>query len=163
MADPGGMPPLQPQPAAAPDDAVTELGTRTRLLEDLGAARTDASDSPPHMVSAFRLIGLDGYERHLGSGATGDLLHVLAERLTTSLSGRGVAYRVGHARFAALIHGSVADLDACVADCLQALSESCGPVAIEGGLLMAMTAVKDIDRHHEHLLLGPAAGELAHA
>lgn len=154
---------LQPEPHTAPADAVTELGTRTRLLEDLCSLRSAEDGAGEYAIAAFRLTGLDGYERRLGSQATCEMLHVLARRLSEVLGSGGVAYRVGHARFAALVQGSGGTVDAYAAGCLEALSEGCDDARVEGGVLIAMTPIADILLHDELLLLGPAALELEHA
>src|SRR3954468_9381018 len=102
--------------AEASTDALTGLGNRRALLQDLERALAEPS-------AALVLLGLGGFKTYndrFGHHA-GD---ALLTRLGRQLAGVGDAYRMGGDEFYLLVTGSAEPLDALAARAAAALSES---------------------------------------
>jgi len=100
-----------------PEDPLTSLGNRGRLVADL--ARTD-------LPSSLLLFDLDGFKRYndtFGHPAGDALLVRLGKRLAATVEGRGRAYRLDGDEFGVLAPAS-ANLDELAADATVALSET---------------------------------------
>lgn len=84
----------------ATTDALTGLGNRRRLFDDLGHA---IADGEPVGLVVFDLDGFKTYNDTFGHGAGDRLLRRIAEQLSASLGDRGRAYRLGGDEFCALV------------------------------------------------------------
>jgi two-component system cell cycle response regulator len=82
-------------------DALTGLGNRRRLLDDLGS--TLVPDGDPALLVLFDLNGFKSYNDAFGHAAGDSLLSRLGEKLTVASRGLGTAYRMGGDEFCALV------------------------------------------------------------
>ncbi|HWF32587.1 MAG TPA: HD domain-containing phosphohydrolase [Solirubrobacteraceae bacterium] len=123
----------------ATTDALTQLGNRRRLMDDLELALAGARRGVPSTLAFFDLDGFKRYNDSFGHGAGDELLTRLGKALAGSLAGHGQAYRLGGDEFCALLSGRLARDDAAVATARQALAEqgsgftvtaSCGVVIL---------------------------------
>jgi predicted signal transduction protein with EAL and GGDEF domain len=86
----------------ASTDALTGLGNRRALTEDLGAAVSSAETDPELLLAMFDLNGFKQYNDTFGHGAGDVLLARLGERLATVVKPSGSAYRMGGDEFCLL-------------------------------------------------------------
>ena len=92
-------------------DALTGLGNRRALSRELADLLPEADDARPVVLVLFDLDGFKHYNDTFGHPAGDALLVRLGANLSTYLSGRGRAYRMGGDEFCALFEpgGEVAD------------------------------------------------------
>jgi diguanylate cyclase (GGDEF)-like protein len=104
-------------------DALTGLGNRRALMNDLA----DALESPTaHQARALILFDLDGFKHYndsFGHPAGDALLARLGRSLHSAVSSYGRAYRLGGDEFCALVHGEVDRAPAVVEAAALALTE----------------------------------------
>ena len=86
----------------ATTDALTGLGNRRQLAEDLAVHLDDLDPERPLMLTIFDLNGFKLYNDTFGHVAGDQLLERLGGRLSQLLAGRGTAYRMGGDEFCAL-------------------------------------------------------------
>lgn len=84
-------------------DALTGLGNRRKLIDDLGAALTDPDADDPRVLIAFDLDGFKSYNDAYGHPAGDALLARLGRNLEEMLGPTGRAYRLGGDEFCALV------------------------------------------------------------
>ncbi len=130
---------LEAQRKDAITDALTQLGNRRRLMEDLERALTRSHGGQPHTLAFFDLDGFKHYNDTFGHGAGDALLASLGRALSLAVHQRGEAYRLGGDEFCVLLDGICPAGDAAVAKAAAALSKhgsgftvtaSCGVVVI---------------------------------
>jgi diguanylate cyclase (GGDEF)-like protein len=109
---------------AALTDSLTGLANRRRLMSDLDGAVND----PHACLGLFDLDGFKAYNDTFGHQAGDALLMRLGHRLSESVAGHGVAYRLGGDEFCVLATGpeSAATIEAAVG----ALTEQGGAFSI---------------------------------
>jgi two-component system, cell cycle response regulator len=92
-------------------DALTGLGNRRALARDLACLLPEADDARPLVLVLFDLDGFKHYNDTFGHPAGDALLARLGANLSSYLSGRGTAYRMGGDEFCALFEpgGEIAD------------------------------------------------------
>ncbi len=100
-------------------DALTGLGNRRKLLDDLTAT---VEGKTPHVLALFDLNGFKQYNDFFGHPAGDVLLARLGEKLARFIAGRGSAYRMGGDEFCILCPEDV-DADAIVAGAVRALAD----------------------------------------
>jgi diguanylate cyclase (GGDEF)-like protein len=82
-------------------DALTELGNRRRLMDDLSSAL--ATENGHRLLALFDLNGFKHYNDSYGHPAGDALLVRLARNLELAVRGRGAAYRMGGDEFCVLL------------------------------------------------------------
>jgi two-component system, cell cycle response regulator len=92
--------------SAALTDALTGLGNRRKLLQDLDAELAQADTSHPSVLILFDLDGFKHYNDTFGHPAGDALLVRLGERLRAAVMQQGTAYRLGGDEFCALLRPS---------------------------------------------------------
>ncbi len=105
----------------AHSDALTGLGNRRALFDDLGAALAHAN-AAPRLLLLFDLNGFKAYNDAYGHPAGDALLQRLARRLGERAAPAGRAYRLGGDEFCVL-YGDARDAVARAAALVDALSE----------------------------------------
>jgi two-component system, cell cycle response regulator len=130
---------LRAQSLYAVTDALTGLGNRRRLNEDLERFVIAALEGRPATLAFFDLNGFKRYNDTFGHGAGDALLARLAASLALAVEGAGHAYRLGGDEFCVLLDGRVHRGEAAVERAEAALTEhgsgftidaSCGLVAL---------------------------------
>jgi two-component system, cell cycle response regulator len=130
---------LERQTRDAITDALTGLGNRRRLMDDLSLAVQQGLSGQPATLAFFDLNGFKRYNDSFGHGAGDSLLTRLGTALAATVSDRGEAYRLGGDEFCVLLAGRFPRSDAVVAQARAALSEqgsgftvtaSCGVVVV---------------------------------
>jgi diguanylate cyclase (GGDEF)-like protein len=86
----------------AHSDALTGLGNRRALFDDLQAALAQATEAAPQLLLLFDLNGFKAYNDTFGHPAGDALLARLARRLGERVGSQGRAYRLGGDEFCAL-------------------------------------------------------------
>jgi diguanylate cyclase (GGDEF)-like protein len=104
-------------------DALTGLGNRRRLLEDLEGELRDATPASPRALALFDLDGFKHYNDSYGHPAGDALLARLGRNLDAATRPFGRAYRLGGDEFCILVADEPPGLDAIVAAASVALSE----------------------------------------
>ncbi|MDX6648456.1 MAG: hypothetical protein QOJ97_407 [Solirubrobacteraceae bacterium] len=104
-------------------DALTGLGNRRRLLEDLEGELRDATPASPRALALFDLDGFKHYNDSYGHPAGDALLARLGRNLDAAIRPFGRAYRLGGDEFCILVADEPPGLDAFVAAASIALSE----------------------------------------
>ncbi|MDX6667192.1 MAG: hypothetical protein QOK04_572, partial [Solirubrobacteraceae bacterium] len=104
-------------------DALTGLGNRRKLLDDLRVELATATESSPRLLMLFDLDGFKDYNDAFGHPAGDALLARLGDSFETAVSPYGKAYRLGGDEFCALVAPSSPDNQAPVAAATAALSE----------------------------------------
>ncbi|MDX6670988.1 MAG: hypothetical protein QOI91_1351 [Solirubrobacteraceae bacterium] len=105
-------------------DALTGLGNRRRLLEDLEGELRDATRASPRALALFDLDGFKHYNDSYGHPAGDALLARLGRNLDAATRPFGRAYRLGGDEFCILVADEPPGLDAIVAAASIALSEA---------------------------------------
>ncbi len=130
---------LQRETHNAITDALTALGNRRRLMEDLELAIEGGRHGHPTTLVFFDLDGFKRYNDSFGHGAGDALLVRLGRSLAASVAGAGEAYRLGGDEFCVLLDGAHSHEDAVVREAQAALAEhgsgfevtsSCGAVTV---------------------------------
>ena len=104
-------------------DALTGLGNRRALIDDLDAALADPAAAPV-VLALYDLDGFKLYNDTFGHGAGDALLARLGQRLRTVLGDGGHAYRLGGDEFCIVAGAGGADgVGALVSECGFALTE----------------------------------------
>ena len=104
-------------------DALTGLGNRRALARDLELMLPEADDARPLVLVLFDLDGFKHYNDTFGHPAGDTLLVRLGGNLSTYLSGRGRAFRMGGDEFCALFHPGDEVADPIIAGAATALTE----------------------------------------
>jgi two-component system, cell cycle response regulator len=130
---------LQRQRHDALTDALTDLGNRRRLMEDLGLAIELGSSGRACTLAFFDLNGFKHYNDSFGHSAGDALLARLGAALAATVEGRGEAYRLGGDEFCLLLGERFPRGDELIARAQAALGEqgsgftvtaSCGVVIV---------------------------------
>jgi two-component system cell cycle response regulator len=103
-------------------DALTGLGNRRRLMEDLELACRNGRPSRPWQLVLYDLNGFKGYNDTFGHPAGDALLERLSDKLSASVAGHGTAYRMGGDEFCVLLEAATAE-DQLVLHSVASLSE----------------------------------------
>jgi two-component system cell cycle response regulator len=123
----------------ATTDALTQLGNRRQLMDDLEVALTCARRGLASTLAFFDLDGFKRYNDSFGHGAGDALLVRLGKSLATAVAGEGEAYRLGGDEFCVLLTGRYPRDDDVVVRAQSALTEhgsgfivtaSCGVVIL---------------------------------
>jgi diguanylate cyclase (GGDEF)-like protein len=104
-------------------DALTGLRNRRSLMADLEAELPRATRDDPRTLVLFDLDGFKEYNDAFGHPAGDGLLVRLGLRLAETVSGHGLAYRLGGDEFCVLLRPGAAEVEPLVAACVAALSE----------------------------------------
>jgi two-component system, cell cycle response regulator len=104
-------------------DALSGLGNRRRLMQDIDEALAIATESRPYTLVFFDLDGFKGYNDSFGHSAGDMLLARLGRQLAMVVTERGEAYRLGGDEFCVLLGAHAERDDAIVALASKALSE----------------------------------------
>jgi two-component system cell cycle response regulator len=108
----------------ATTDALTGLGNRRQLRDDLTAHAADLDEERPLMLTLFDLDGFKHYNDTFGHLAGDQLLQRLGARLSELLAGHGTAYRMGGDEFCALwTQSGAGQASVATIDAVAALSE----------------------------------------
>ena len=130
---------LRRQTQDAITDALTGLGNRRRLMDDLQRALRLGGNGQATTLVLFDLNGFKRYNDDFGHGAGDALLMRLGTALARTVGDRGEAYRLGGDEFCILLAGRHPSSDALVARARAALAEhgsgfavtaSCGVVIL---------------------------------
>jgi diguanylate cyclase (GGDEF)-like protein len=104
-------------------DALTGLGNRRKLIDDLRIELGDATEDSPRLLMLFDLDGFKDYNDAFGHPAGDALLARLGDSFETAVSPYGKAYRLGGDEFCALVTPSSPADQAPIAAASAALSE----------------------------------------
>jgi diguanylate cyclase (GGDEF)-like protein len=104
-------------------DALTGLGNRRRLMEDLEGALAAATPDDSRLLVLFDLNGFKHYNDSYGHPAGDELLARLGGRLAVAVAPFGTAYRLGGDEFCVLARPGPRDSRAVTAAAAAALSE----------------------------------------
>jgi diguanylate cyclase (GGDEF)-like protein len=136
-------------------DALTGLGNRRRLLDDLQQALSGEAPRP----CALLLLDLDGFKQYNdtnGHPAGDALLATLGAELRAAVEGRASAYRLGGDEFCVLARPEVDDVEMLIEDSRAALthigddgrvSASCGTVMVGEEATTPVAALQIADEH----------------
>jgi len=94
----------------ASTDALTGLGNRRRLMDDLAASIDSATPELPNGLVMFDLDGFKLYNDRFGHPLGDALLARLGQGLTLAVGDNGSAYRLGGDEFCVVAAGSAEDL-----------------------------------------------------
>jgi two-component system cell cycle response regulator len=139
----------------ATTDALTGLGNRRALLEDLERAAEQAEHGGRYVLGLFDLDGFKSYNDAFGHPAGDSLLERLGRNLTDALGDAGTAYRMGGDEFCLLAPAGDDDGEAVVRTAAAALGEegrsfrvgcSYGTVRIETGSQDPVEALRLADQ-----------------
>jgi diguanylate cyclase (GGDEF)-like protein/putative nucleotidyltransferase with HDIG domain len=139
----------------ATTDALTGLGNRRALIEDLERAAEDLDTGATYVLALFDLDGFKSYNDAFGHPAGDALLERLGRNLTEAIGDVGAAYRMGGDEFCLLAPVAGQDADALVRRGAAALSErgssfqvgcSYGMVFLEEGHRDAIEALRLADQ-----------------
>lgn len=108
---------------AASTDALTGLGNRRKLMDDLERTVALAADGDAHAAIVFDLDGFKLYNDAFGHPEGDLLLARLARKLRTAVAPWGTAYRVGGDEFCAVIRVDEETIDTVAAVAAAALHE----------------------------------------
>ena len=145
-------------------DALTGLGNRRKLLDDLAAA---LDEKTPHILAVFDLNGFKHYNDSFGHPAGDALLARLGEKLDRFVDGRGAAYRMGGDEFCILCTQDAdadADAEAVVAGAACALADHGAGFAVSAahGLVLlpseAATATEALQRSDQRMYANKQSG-----
>jgi two-component system, cell cycle response regulator len=107
----------------ATTDALTGLGNRRALVQDLERAADDLAGGVAHMLALFDLDGFKSYNDAFGHPAGDALLERLGANLAATCAGWGTAYRMGGDEFCLLARVDGYDPESLVRAAANALSE----------------------------------------
>jgi two-component system, cell cycle response regulator len=107
----------------ATTDALTGIGNRRQLMDDLELALARTRRGELATLAFFDLDGFKRYNDSFGHGAGDALLVRLGGALAAAVAGDGTAYRLGGDEFCALLSGSLSSEDDRVAQARAALAE----------------------------------------
>jgi two-component system, cell cycle response regulator len=150
-------------------DALTGLGNRRRLMDDLDIAVQRGVNGQLSTLAFFDLNGFKHYNDSFGHGAGDALLRRLGTALSVSVDGHGEAYRLGGDEFCVLLGGRFPRSDSLMAKAREALSEqgsgftvttSCGVVTIPDDASAVTFALQLAD---ERMYAEKGSGRLAHS
>src|SRR3954469_18596621 len=125
-------------------DALTGLGNRRRLSDDLAAALQRATATRPALLLLFDLDGFKAYNDTFGHLAGDQLLSRLGDQLAEAVADRGAAYRLGGDEFCALLELKDEQLEDLLARTAAALSEK-GEQSAVGASLGAVLLPHEAD------------------
>jgi diguanylate cyclase (GGDEF)-like protein len=103
-------------------DALTRLGNRRALIDDLEEALADPA-RPPVVLALYDLDGFKRYNDTFGHGAGDALLARLGGALREAVGDRGRTYRMGGDEFCVVVDASGADTDRLVSEAAFALTQ----------------------------------------
>jgi diguanylate cyclase (GGDEF)-like protein len=138
----------------ASTDALTRLGNRRRLMEDLERTADDAQRGAASTLAFFDLDGFKRYNDSFGHGAGDALLVRLGDCLAQAVEDYGRAYRLGGDEFCVLYDGRHRQGEAVVRAARAALAErgagfvvtaSCGTVVLPDDADSVSTALNLAD------------------
>ena len=130
-------------------DALTKLGNRRKLIEDLSSAFTEQRK---HVLVLFDLNGFKQYNDSFGHPAGDALLARLAQNLESAVGEGGSAYRMGGDEFCVLLDDSVPELlfDAEASMCEQgdgfSITAAFGAASIPGEAHTVQEALRLVDQ-----------------
>jgi diguanylate cyclase (GGDEF)-like protein len=104
-------------------DALTGLGNRRALMEELERTLAEGANSPERTFALFDLDGFKSYNDRFGHPAGDALLERLGERLTDAIGVYGTAFRLGGDEFCVMLEGVGEVGRARLAECTESLSE----------------------------------------
>ncbi len=107
----------------ATTDALTGLGNRRALIEDLERAAAETEAGSRYALALFDLDGFKSYNDAFGHPAGDALLERLGRNLTAMLGTSGRAYRMGGDEFCVLAPADGEDVDALMRRAADALTE----------------------------------------
>ncbi len=108
----------------ASTDALTKLGNRRALIDDLRAELADDDREGNLVVALFDLDGFKQYNDTFGHPAGDSLLARLGGRLLAAVAGTGAAYRMGGDEFCVLARLQSAGAEPFVKGASEALTET---------------------------------------
>jgi diguanylate cyclase (GGDEF)-like protein len=108
----------------ASTDALTRLGNRRALIDDLDAELAGGDGRRELVVALFDLDGFKQYNDSFGHPAGDSLLTRLGARLAAVVVGSGSAYRMGGDEFCVLARPRPDDIDAFIGRAVAALTEA---------------------------------------
>ena len=108
----------------ASTDALTRLGNRRALIDDLARELSDGDGQRELVVALFDLDGFKQYNDTFGHPAGDSLLSRLGGRLLEAVDGSGTAYRIGGDEFCVLTRPRTEDVDLLVKQASVALTEA---------------------------------------
>jgi two-component system cell cycle response regulator len=114
---------LQRRTSDAVTDALTGLGNRRQLMDDLDRAFKRGESGQATTLAFFDLDGFKRYNDSYGHGAGDALLMRLGGALAAAVKGAGDAYRLGGDEFCVLVAGRVAHEDRLMVGAAEALVE----------------------------------------
>jgi diguanylate cyclase (GGDEF)-like protein len=114
---------LEASRVEASTDALTGLGNRRALMDDLAAAISSAQAGPELLLAMFDLNGFKQYNDTFGHGAGDALLARLGERLAAVVKASGSAYRMGGDEFCLLARRSSEAAEGLLAAAAAALAD----------------------------------------
>lgn len=110
--------------ALASTDALTKLGNRRALIDDLAEELAGEDPERELLVVLFDLDGFKQYNDTFGHPAGDSLLARLGGRLLKAVAGSGMAYRMGGDEFCVLARSPSEGIDALVNRGVDALTEA---------------------------------------
>jgi diguanylate cyclase (GGDEF)-like protein/putative nucleotidyltransferase with HDIG domain len=141
-------------------DALTGLGNRRKLLDDLEAI---LEEKTAHVLAVFDLNGFKHYNDSFGHPAGDALLARLGDKLDHYVGGRGTAYRMGGDEFCILCTEH-ADSEAVVEGAARALADHGTGFSVSAahGLVLipseAATATEALQRSDQRMYANKATG-----
>jgi diguanylate cyclase (GGDEF)-like protein len=115
---------LEASRVEASTDALTGLGNRRALTEELAAALSSVETDPELLLAMFDLNGFKQYNDTFGHGAGDALLARLGERLAAVVNPSGSAYRIGGDEFCVLARRTPQAAEGLLAAAAAALADS---------------------------------------
>lgn len=103
-------------------DALTGMGNRRKMMQDLQAAMQKATPAEPRVLLLFDLNGFKRYNDTFGHPAGDHLLARLGQALEATMAPHGRAYRLGGDEFCALVQPGPAGSEPLVAAAAAALT-----------------------------------------
>jgi diguanylate cyclase (GGDEF)-like protein len=108
----------------ASTDALTRLGNRRALIDDLAQELSGGGSHHELVVALFDLDGFKQYNDTFGHPAGDSLLSRLGSHLWKAVDGIGTAYRIGGDEFCVISRPQAGDVDSLVKRAAVALTES---------------------------------------
>jgi diguanylate cyclase (GGDEF)-like protein len=122
----------------ASTDALTRLGNRRALIDDLLARFAERDSEEDLVLALFDLDGFKHYNDTFGHPAGDSLLARLGGRLLDAVDGPGTAYRMGGDEFCVLARLPAAEVEPFVERAADALAESGEGFRIESSFGLAL-------------------------